>query len=312
MRHRRLAAAAALLLGLWAADAHAADPARCKLVRLADIGWTDVTATTALTALVLRDLGYTARTTMLPVAATFRALHNRQADAFLGDWQPTMAAEAKPYIDDKSVEVLGANLTGAKYTLAVPQYTYDLGLHDFADIQKFGTDLDWKIYGIEPGNEGNQRVLDMIKNADFGLVKFHLVEGSEQAMLAELARDYRVRKPIVFLGWEPHPMNTAYRIVYLTGGDAVFGPHQGEATVYTAVRAGYVDECPNVGRLLSQVKFDLAGVDAMMDSIMNHRMDATRAASAWLKANPDAVKTWLDGVTTFDGKPAALAVAAKP
>ena len=30
----------------------------------------------------------------------------------------------------------------------------------------------------------------------------------------------------------------------------------------------------------------------------------------WLKANPDAVTPWLQGVTTFDGKDAAEAVKA--
>ena len=33
------------------------------------------------------------------------------------------------------------------------------------------------------------------------------------------------------------------------------------------------------------------------------RKDAGEAARAWLKANPGAWEGWLDGVTTFDGKP---------
>ena len=62
-----------------------------------------------------------------------------------------------------SVEQLGANLEGAKYTLAVPTYLADKGLKDFADIAKFADDLDGKIYGIEPGNDGNRLILDMIE-----------------------------------------------------------------------------------------------------------------------------------------------------
>jgi ABC-type proline/glycine betaine transport system substrate-binding protein len=56
---------------------------------------------------------------------------------FLGNWMPTMAADVKPYLENKTVEDLGPNLTGAKYTLAVPQYLYDKGLKDFKDIAKF-------------------------------------------------------------------------------------------------------------------------------------------------------------------------------
>ena len=38
--------------------------------------------------------------------------------------------------------------------------------------------------------------------------------------------------------------------------------------------------------------------------------DANEAATAWLKANPDAATPWLAGVTTFDGGDAMAAVKA--
>ncbi len=44
-----------------------------------------------------------------------------------------------------------------------------------------------------------------------------------------------------------------------------------------------------------------------MDAILKGA-DANTAATAWLKANPDAVTPWLSGVTTFDGGDAAAAV----
>ena len=50
--------------------------------------------------------------------------------------------------------------------------------------------------------------------------------------------------PIVFLGWEPHPMNTRFDMRYLTGGDSSFGPNYGGATVYTNMRAGYLAGMP--------------------------------------------------------------------
>ena len=103
-------------------------------------------------------------------------MKNKDIDVFLGNWMPTMEADRKPYIEDKSVEIVGANLEGAKYTLAVPTYTYDEGLKDFADIAKFKDQLDGKIYGIEPGNDGNRLILDMIKDDKFGLAEFELVE----------------------------------------------------------------------------------------------------------------------------------------
>ncbi len=305
------AAAAAALIGLGATAASAADPASCKVVRMSDIGWTDVTATTALTGVLLKDLGYQPKITVLSVPVTYQSLKNKNLDVFLGNWMPSMEADRKPFTDDKSVDVLKANLEGAKYTLAVPQYLYDKGLHDFSDIQKFGKELNYKIYGIEPGNDGNRHVLDIIKANTDGLGKFQLVESSEQGMLSEVERDYRAKKPIVFLGWEPHPMNKMFKMAYLTGGDDTFGPNYGGATVYTNVRAGYVDECPNVGKLLSNEQFSLAGEDEMMDMILNKKMDPSKAVTVWLKGHKDVLTTWLNGVTTIDGKPGLPAVQSK-
>jgi glycine betaine/proline transport system substrate-binding protein len=307
MRLTHFATAVGALIGL-SSTAFAADPPSCKAVRMSDIGWTDVTATTALTSVILKDLGYAPKITVLSVPVTYQSLKNKDIDVFLGNWMPSMEADRKPFVDDKSVDVVSANLEGAKYTMAVPAYTYNQGLRDFADIQKFGDQLHNKVYGIEPGNDGNRHVLDMIKANDFGLGKFQLVESSEQGMLAEVERAYRAKKPIVFLGWEPHPMNKQFDMKYLTGGDSTFGPNYGGATVYTNVRAGYLNECPNVGKLLQNLKFTLAGEDEMMGAILNKHQDPSKAAVVWLKANPGVLKAWLDGVTTIDGKPGLPAV----
>ena len=308
MRMGLVAAMAVGCVQAVAGPAMAADPDSCKLVRFSDIGWTDVTATTALTSLILKDLGYTPKIVVLSVPVTYQSLKNKDIDVFLGNWMPSMEADRKPFVDDKSIEVLKPNLEGAKYTLAVPDYVYAKGLHDFADIKKFAGPLHGKIYGIEPGNDGNRHVLDMIKDDADGLGKFQLVESSEQGMLAQVERDVRTKQPIVFLGWEPHPMNTQFKMKYLTGGDSTFGPNYGGATIYTNTRVGYSSECPNVGKLLANLKFTLEAENKMMGSILVDKQDAEPAVASWLKANPGVLKAWLAGVTTFDGKPGEPAV----
>jgi glycine betaine/proline transport system substrate-binding protein len=47
--------------------------------------------------------------------------------------------------------------------------------------------LENRIYGIEPGNDGNRLILDMIAADAFGLAGFEVVESSEQGMLAQIA-----------------------------------------------------------------------------------------------------------------------------
>lgn len=307
MRRECITAVGGLLLAALAFTARAeTDPASCRVVRFSDIGWTDVTATTGLVSRLVRMLGYQPAVTVLSVPVTYASLKNRDIDVFLGNWMPAQAADLKPYQEDGSVEVVGANLEGAKYTLAVPAYLYEAGLRDFADIRKFGDELDHKIYGIEPGNDGNRLVLTMIRKNEFGLGSFKLVESSEQGMLSQVERAIAAKRPIVFFGWEPHPMNTRFDMRYLTGGDTSFGPNYGGATVYTNVRAGYLQECPNVGRLVRNLKFTLRAESEIMAGILERKLEPEVAAEEWLRRNPDALKGWFDSVTTFDGGAAPL------
>ncbi len=303
-------ALAAVALG-WASAAYAADPETCKTVRFSDVGWTDITSTTAIASDILTALGYTPKVTVLSVPVTYTSMKNKDIDVFLGNWQPSMENDRKPYVEDKSVVVIGANLpTGAKYTLAVPQYTYDKGLKDFADIQKYKDSLKGKIFGIEPGNDGNRLVLDIIKGGKFGLKDFQLVESSEQGMLAEVQRATSHKEDVVFLGWAPHPMNVNFKIQYLTGGDDSFGPNFGGAVVYTNERAGFAAECPNAAKLISNLKFTVDIENLVMNKILTDGMEGPKAAEAWIKTNPPELAAWLDGVTTFDGKPGLPAVKA--
>jgi len=285
-----------------------ADHAACRIVRLSDIGWTDVTATTALFAALIRHLGYRPEITVLSLPVTYASMKNKDIDVFLGNWMPSQGGDRKSYVADKSVEVIRANLTGAKYTLAVPAYTYEAGLRSFADIERYAAQLHNSIYGIEPGNDGNRLVLGMLRQNLFGLGNFKLVESSEQGMLAEVERAFRAHAPIVFLAWDPHPMNMRFDLRYLSGGDAVFGPNYGEARVDTNTRAGYSAQCPNIGRLLRNLSFTTQEESRVMADILDRHQPPEVAAESWLKANPAVVAGWLEGVTTFDGRPALSAM----
>ena len=148
----------------------------------------------------------------------------------------------------------------------------------------------------------------MIKKDAFGLKDFNRVESSEQGMLAQVAKDVKSKTPIVFLGWEPHPMNTNFDIKYLSGGDDYFGPNYGGATVYTNVRAGYTKECPNVGKLLENLQFTLKMENQIMGKILDDGEEPAKAAQEWIKANPDVLDAWLKGVTAKDGGDGLAAV----
>jgi len=306
--HSFLALALTAALGTVA---HAAEPDSCKTVRFSDVGWTDITATTAAATTVLEALGYETDIKLLSVPVTYTSLKNGDIDVFLGNWMPTMEADIAPYREDGSVETVRANLKGAKYTLATNAAGAKLGIDDFSKIAGQADALDGKIYGIEPGNDGNRIILDMISSDAFGLKDFELAESSEQGMLAQVSRLDKRGEPIVFLGWAPHPMNANFDLTYLAGGDDHFGPDFGGATVYTNVRKGYADECSNVGAFLNNLEFSLPMENEIMGAILDDGEDPAKAAAAWLKANPDMLDGWLAGVTTVDGADGMAAVKSK-
>lgn len=310
---KRLGLAIAIAsIAIGSGAARAAEPAACKTIRLANIGWTDNEIQNAVFSKLAENLGYKVDTNLYSEEVMYAGLKDKKIDVFLDDWTPSMDKITAPYVKEKAIEVLRKpDLTGAKYTLVVPYYLYNKGLKSFADIRKFGKVLDYKIYGIEPGNDGNEHILSMIKANKFGLGKFHLVQSSEAGMLAEVARKYPKKKAVLFLGWEPEPMNVEFHIRYLSGGHAYFGPHKGQATIYVNTRAGYTTECPNVGRLLNQFNLTVPDENVMMDKVQIKHQPAQAVAEAWLKAHPVWVKTTLKGVRTVAGKPGAPVVLQK-
>ena len=299
---RRLIAAmlSAAVVMPWAA-VQAADPGSCAQVRMADPGWTDIDATNAIAGLVLGALGYRQSVANLSVPITYEGLKKGQIDVFLGNWMPAQGPLVKPFVDSHAIDVLHANLTNAKFTLAVPDYVAAAGVHSFADLAKFGDKFEDRIYGIEPGAPANQNITKMIGDKAFGLGDWKLVASSETGMLTQVARAVREKRWIVFLAWEPHLMNTEFHLTYLSGGDAYFGPNYGGATVNTVTRTGFANECTNLGRLFKQMTFDVDLENQIIADVLQKKVSLKTAARDALKAHPTLLKPWFDGVTTASG-----------
>jgi len=281
--------------------ANAAEPTTCTQVRMADPGWTDIDATNAITGVVLTALGYRQNVANLSVPITYEGLKKGQIDVFLGNWMPAQGPLVKPFVESHSIEVLHANLSNAKFTLAVPDYVAAAGVHSFADLAKYGDKFGDRIYGIEPGAPANQNISKMIGDKAFGLGSWTLVASSETAMLTQVERAVRDKRWIVFLAWEPHVMNTKFHLTYLSGGDAYFGPNYGGATVNTVTRSGFSQQCTNLGRLFKQMTFNVDLENHIIASVLQDKVNVNAAARDALKAHPDLLSAWLDGVTTASG-----------
>lgn len=273
--------------------------ANCDTVRMAEPGWTDLAFTTGVASVVLEGSGYTTESDVLGIPVIYESMVRRDLDVFLGYWDPAMESYFQAYRESGNIETVHQNLEGAKFTFAVPKYVYDAGVTDFADLAAHADKFDSRIYGIEPGS--NDIMLEIVEANVFGLGEWRVVESSEQGMLAQVNRDARSEEWIVFLGWAPHPMNTAFDSEYLSGGDDHYGPDFGGATVHTQVRKGYLEECRNVGKLLTQMTFDVPMESAGMAYILDDGNDPKEAGARLLREQPKYLEAWLDGVETIDG-----------
>jgi len=289
------------LLCAAASFASAAEPQSCMQVNMAGPGWTDIDATNAMTGVVLKALGYKQKVANLSVPITYQGLKKGQIDVFLGNWMPAQAPVVKPFEEEKSIVVVHPNLSNAKFTLAVPDYVAAAGVHSFADLAKNADKFDSKIYGIEPGAPANQNIKKMVDDKAFGLDSWKVVESSETGMLTQVERAVREKKWIVFLAWEPHVMNTKFKLSYLDGGDKYFGPNYGGATVNTVARSGYAQQCPNVDRLFKQLTFNVDIENGVITEVLEKKTSVDVAATEALKRHPELLKSWLDGVNTASG-----------
>ena len=181
----------ALVVTLGAAPALAADPESCATVRLSDPGWTDIASTNALLGTVLEPLGYEQDIKTLSVPIIYDSLKNNRIDAFLGSWQPAHKAMLEPLVSAGKVEQVTTNLSGVKFTLAVPSYVAADGVTKVEDLAAHADQFKSEIYGIEPGAAANENMHKMLDAGAYGLKGWTLVESSEQAMLSQVDRAER-------------------------------------------------------------------------------------------------------------------------
>ncbi len=298
-----LTAAGALALTIG----HAQAAESCDTVRMADPGWSDIAVTNAVTSFLLDGMGYKAKIDTLAVPIIFGGMKDGLVDVFMGNWMPAQQAHYDKFVKSGDVVQLSKNLEGTEFTLAVPDYVYAAGVHDYADLAKFADKFDQKIYGIGAGAPANQSLQEMISKNEFDLGKWKLVESSEQAMLSEVARAVKRERFITFLGWTPHPMNVQFKMKYLSGGEKYFGA---SGSVYTLTRKGYAQACPNVAKLLTNLTFTQEMENSIMAQVANKKGSNAEAAKAWISAHPEVLNGWLDGVKTKDGGEALAAVKA--
>jgi len=273
-------------------------------VAFGTVDWPEAIAKTNVSATMVEALGYETEIQQLSVPLVFKGLETGDLDLFMEAWFPTMRTNMEA-VEKGSVVSLTTNLPEATFSVAVNREAWDAGVRSHEDLDQHKERFGGTIYGIEPGNDGNQVVIDAIKNDTYGLGDWKIVESSTNGMLAEVENRIRDGEWVAFTGWEPHWMGQKYDMGLLEDPKGIWG---GPSRVETLATAGLEEKNPEVHQLFKQMKVNKEIQGYWIDQIDNSGKEPEEIAVEWLRENPEMTDSWMEGVESADGTPGAEAL----
>ncbi len=271
------------------------------------VEWPEAVMKTHVVSDVLEAMGYATTMQSLSVPLVLKGVSTGDLDVFLETWLPSMNSMVSPYLEDGSLTMSAHNLDGTLYRAAVPTYVYDAGVTSIADLEENAEQFSSEYFGIEPGNDGNEIMRKAIEADTYNLSDWKLVESSEQGMLQMVERATERGDWIVFSGWKPHWMNTAFDISYLDDPEDIWG---GEGYVATVANTQYLEENQNLAKFLEQFAVTTETQSGWIEDYGHQGRDPEEVADEWIRANLAKVKGWAEGVKTADGGDAVGALEA--
>lgn len=234
---------------------------------------------------VLEDAGY--KVTLLAVDAgpLYAGLANGDIDVTTTAWLPhTHKAYWEQYGD--RVDYVHENIPGsARIGLVVPSY---VTIDSIEELNGVRDKFDGKIIGIDPGAGIMQSTETAI--TEYGL-DYELVASSGAGMAAELRSAINNNEWVVVTGWSPHWKFGRWDLKFLDDPKGSYGEAE---DIVTVARLGLKDEAPKAYAILTRFEWTAEDIASVMTSIEEGTPE-DEAARAWIAANPETVKFWLEG-----------------
>ncbi len=275
-------------------------------VRFGTVDWPEAIAKTNVASTIVDALGYETEIQELGVPTVFQGLETGDLDVFVEAWFPTMQTNFDA-VDN--VESVTTNLDDATFSIAVNQEACDAGVRSHEDLAEFADRFENNgtptVYGLEPGNDGNQVVLDMIDNNQYGLGDWEIVESSTNGMLSEVDRRVGDGEWVAWTGWEPHWMNSRYDMCLLEDPEEAWG---GPSHVETLVNEDFTEKFPDLYPFFEQMTVSQDIQRDLIDRIDNSGEEPQQVALDWLRENPQATDRWLEGIEATNGTDGAEAL----
>lgn len=255
-----------------------------KKVTLAYVNWESEIASTHVVKHVLQSQGFTVEMKQVEAGPMWQGVASGSADAHVAAWLPTTH---KPQMEASKgkVENLGPNLEGTQLGLVVPDYVTIQSIDELSSsADRFGK----QIIGIDPG-------AGIMKGTQTAIQKYQLplklVQGSDAAMTAALAKAIRKKEWIVITGWKPHWKFSQYKLKFLADPKGVYGQKE---SIYTIVRKGLKEDKPQAYQILDRFHWTNEDMQEVMLQIHSGK-SPDEAAQDWIKKHPAKVKEWVSG-----------------
>ncbi|HZG64509.1 MAG TPA: glycine betaine ABC transporter substrate-binding protein [Rubrobacteraceae bacterium] len=279
-----------------------------ETINFGTVDWPEAIAKTNVASTVVDALGYETDISEVSVPLVFQGLETGDLDVFVEAWFPTMQTNMDE-IDQESVTSAATNLPEATFSVAVNREACDAGVTSHEDLDQFADRFEAggtpTIYGIEPGNDGNQVVIDMIENDTYGLGDWEIVESSTNGMLSEVESRVDEGEWVAFTGWEPHWMNNKFDMCLLEDPEEAWG---GTSHVETLLNAEFAEGNPELDKFFGQMIVNKDIQANLIDQIDNSGKEPEQVALDWLNENTELTDQWLDGVKAADGTDGAEAL----
>jgi glycine betaine/proline transport system substrate-binding protein len=257
-----------------------------KTLDIADIGWTENTAISSLTKVLLEEeLGYEEVIThKSDLDSVFEGVAEGDLDAFQDVWLPNQQDLLGSVEDD--VELLGPWYQGqTEQGIAVPSYMDATSLDQLTESE---ADL---LLGIEPSSVVMEIVSEeVIPTYDLDQ---KLVEASTDGMLAEVDIRYHNREEFAFVAWSPHWMNQRYDLRYLEDPKDAFGELNNPAKILMIVNEDLPDDDPVAYAFMNALTLDEEQLNDL-ESTINEAGDPLEGARRWAQEHPEVWQPWVE------------------
>jgi glycine betaine/proline transport system substrate-binding protein len=268
---------------------------------LAYVEWSSEIASANLVKAVLEEkMNVDCKIVAVSADEMWKGVSEGRYDAMVAAWLPQTHDHYYEQYEGQ-FEDLGANLEGAKIGLVVPDVSPGrqtggrgqrnrpyITIDSIDELNEHAEKFDGRIIGIDPESGVMKRTEQALET--YNLEDLRLIEGSETAMTAELAKAIQHKEWVVVTGWQPHWMFGRWTMKFLDDPKGVYG---GEEEIHTIVRLGLRDDMPEVYEFLDKFKWTPDEMDKLMVWNQMQDGDPYRSAVRWLRYNDERWKEWI-------------------